>query len=567
MNFKEELINLLSKTVKLDVPQMTQLLSIPPDPKLGDFAFPCFVLSKQWKMAPAAAAEKLNSELNLPKWINETKIVGPYLNFFIDNSVLAKETLTAVQKEKEKFGFGKGKKETIMIEFFHANTHKGVHIGHLRNISIGSALANILESAGYKTIRVNYQGDIGPHVAKCIWGYKKFAKELKEPTDDKGIWLGKLYSKVSIANKGDKSAEEEIRELTLKLYEHSDKEIEKLWKKTRQWCLEDFEVFYTDFGVKFDRLYFESEAELPGKKVFDELLAKKIAKESDGAIIVDLEKYKLNVYVGLTGKGYPTYQAKEMGLAKLKQKEFKFDKSLHVVGSEQELFFKQVFKTYELMKSPMAKKSTHISYGLVNLPEGKMSSRLGTMVLYADLFAKMMGRVRPEVQERHPKLSKKEVEKRTKMIAFAALKFSMQIKENNRRMTFDWERALDLQGDTGPYIQYAHARACSILRKAKWKKSVKVNFDLLGSDSEKKVLLLLSKYPEFVKESAEKYKPYLIAQYVLELAQLFSEFYVNNKVMVDDKELMNARLLLVDSVRQVLANGLSLLGISAPEEM
>ncbi len=341
-------------------------------------------------------------------------------------------------------------------------------------------------------------------------------------------------------------------------------------KKTRGWCLDDFEVFYKEFGVKFDRLYFESECEVPGKKIFDELIAKNIAEKSDGAIIVNLEKFGLNIYVGLTSKGYPTYQGKEMGLATIKQKEFNFDKSLHVVGSEQELFFKQVFKTYELMESPMAGKSTHISYGLVNLPEGKMSSRLGTMVLYADLFSKMMDRVRPEVKERHPALDDSEIEKRTKMISFAALKFSMQIKETHRRMTFDWERALDLHGDTGPYVQYAHARASSILRKAGpivKKINSSVDFSKLDADTEKQILLKLSKYTNTVSEAALKYRPYLIAQYVLELSQLFNEFYHAEQVLVEDKDLMIARLLLVDSVRQVLSNGLKLLGIEAPEEM
>ncbi len=567
MNFKDELITILSKTSNIEEASVAQLLSIPPDPKLGDFAFPCFTLAKQWKIAPPAAAEKLKSELMLPSWVSEVKVVGPYLNFYMSTSVLAKETISMIQKDKEKYGSAKKNKETIMLEFFQPNTHKGVHIGHLRNISIGIALANILEAGGYKVLRINYQGDIGPHVAKCLWGYNKFKSELTDPKESKGIWLGKLYSKASIASKGDEKAEEEIRDFTKKLYEHTDPKIELLWQKTRQWCLDDFEIFYKEFGVKFDKLYFESEAELPGKEVFDDLLAKGIAQKSDGALIVNLEEFGLNIYVGITGKGYPTYQAKEMGLALIKQKDFKFDRSIHVVGSEQELFFKQVFKTYELMKSPMFEKSFHLGYGLVNLPEGKMSSRMGTMVLYEDLFQKMMKHVRSEVTERHPNLDLKEVEKRSKMIAYAALKYSMQSKENQRRITFDWEHALDLQGDTGPYIQYAHARACSILRKAEWKNNHDTNYNLLSDLSEKKVLIQLSRYPDLIAESAEKYKPYLVAQYVLELAQLFSEFYVNNKVMVDDKELMNARLVLVDSVRQVLSNGLSLLSIAAPEEM
>ena len=505
-----------------------------------------------------------------PEWISSTAVVGPYLNFYVDKIKLAESVLNEISLKKEKYGLAEeGTKETIMVEFFHANTHKGVHIGHLRNISLGSALCNVLEASGYKVIRVNYQGDIGPHVAKCIWAYKKYQDELEVPKINRGIWLGKLYARGSQEIKGDAAAEEEIREITRKMYEHNDPEIEELWKKTRQWCLDDFDIFYKKFGLKYDRLYYESEAEIPGKKVMAELLEKGVAEKSDGAIIVNLEKYGLNIYVAITGKGYPTYQGKDMGLAEIKQKEYKFDRSVHVVGSEQELFFKQVFKTYELNNSPMFEKAYHLSYGLVNLPEGKMSSRLGTMILYEDLVVKMLEHVSKEIVERHPDLSSEEIESRAEKIAFGALKYSMQSKENQRRMTFDWKHALDLHGDTGPYIQYAHARASSILRKAKFdnKKSSDVDFSKLDSAVEKKILMQLGKFSEVVEEAAEKYKPYLIAHFVLNLSQQFNEFYHAEQVLSEDKALQTARLLLVDSVRQVLANGLKLLGIAAPDEM
>lgn len=559
MDFKDKLIALLAKETKLKKEELVNLVTVPPDSKLGDFAFPCFKLGKN----PKEEAEKLKKKIKPPKFISKLEVVGPYLNFFLNQSVLTEETLTKIQKEKKEFGKSKTKKETIMVEFFHANTHKGVHIGHIRNISLGAAITNLLENIGKKVIRVNYQGDIGPHVAKCLWGY--LHTKSKEPEKHKGIWLGKLYSEASKKIKKNPKLKEEIDELNTQIYQH-DKKIEPLWKKTKKWCLDDFSDLYKDFGVKFDRLYFESEASPVGIKVFQKLLKKKIAKKSEGAIIVDLKKFGLDVYVGITSQGNPTYQVKDLGLAELKQKDFKFDKSVHVVGAEQKLYFKQVFKTFELMKSPLAGKSTHISYGLVMLPEGKMSSREGTMVLYHDLFNKLIELSKKEIKKRHKKLSKEETEKRAKIISFGALKFSMISKDNNRDVVFDWDQALSFEGETGPYVQYAHARACSVLKKAK-KPTGNVNSGFLKETQEKTIVNLLSKFPETIKDAAENYRPHTICRYLIELAQSFNEFYHQCPVISEDKELMKARLSLVEAVKVVLAEGLGLLGIKSPEEM
>jgi len=564
MDFKQGIITLLHKETKLDKELISSKLEIPPDQKLGDYAFPCFLLSKQYKKNPVEIAKELAGTLKMSKGLKRVEAVGPYLNFFVDVAALAEDTLKSIQKEKGKYGHTKTNKETYMVEFFHANTHKGVHIGHLRNISLGVAICNLLEAIGKKVIRVNYQWDIGPHVAKCIWGYQH-AKD-KPPKDHKGVWLGKKYTEASKKAKSNKKVEEEVKELNKKIYEH-DPSIEPLWKKTRQWCLDDFEDFYKEFGVKFDRLYFESEAGPPGKEEFKKLLKKKIAKESDGAIIVDLEKHGLAVYVGITSQGNPTYQGKEIGLASIKQKEFKFDKSLHVVGSEQELFFRQVFKTYELMKSPMAEKSYHVSYGLVMLPEGKMSSREGTMILYNNLYNELIHLSKKEIKKRHKKLSKAAVEERAKMITFGALRYSMIARENKKILVFDWEKVLDFEGDTGPYIQYAHARCSSILKKANQKVNTKVHYESLNTEHERQLINHLAKFGEVVEHAAIQYRPYQVAGYLLELAQFFSEFYHNCPVISDLTEVMHARLLLVTCTKQVLENGLGLLGIQAPEEM
>ncbi|MBU3940335.1 MAG: arginine--tRNA ligase [Nanoarchaeota archaeon] len=555
--FEQEIINLLKKETKLKEIK----LEVPPDQSLGDFAFPCFQLSKKYKKNPIEIAKELTSKLKPTKNIKEIKATGPYLNFFINKSKLTEDTIKQILKEKDKYGKGKKKNKTLMLEFFHANTHKGVHIGHIRNVSLGEATSRVLEFDGYNVIRANYQGDIGPHVAKCLWGYLNLKK--KEPKDNKGVWLGKIYAEANKKARQNEKIQEEIREINKKLY--SKDKITELWKKTRKYCIDDFNNFYKTFGVKFNRLYFESQVEKRGVEIAKELLKKGIAKESEGALIVDLNKYNLGIYVILTSDGHVVYHTKDLALAELKLKEYKIDKSIHVVGKEQEMYFNQLFKTFELTKSKLANKSMHLIYGLVMLPEGKMSSREGNVILYEDLIQNMFKIAEKQIKSRHKKISKKELEKRKQQIAFAALKFSMLNRENNKQIIFDWNKALKFEGETGPYIQYAHARINSILKRSKIKP--KADFNLLKTPEEINLIKSLRAFPEIVEEASKHYKASLVANYSLKLAQSFSEFYEKNQVIKAEENLKNARLNLIKAVKQVLKNSLFLLGIEAPEEM
>ncbi len=557
--FQQAIVKELKKATKLKEIE----LSIPPDPKMGDYAFPCFVLAKQKKKNPKEVAEDLAKKLKKPSLITEIKVLGPYVNFFIDKAKLAEDVISSIIKEKENFGKEKNKKQNILVEFFHANTHKGVHIGHVRNISMGESLCRMLEFNGKKVIRVNYFGDIGPHVAKCLWGYMN-TKE-KEPKEHKGVWLGKLYAIANKKSKESKKIEEEIREINNKLYAR-DKKLMKIWEKTKQWCYDDFNEIYKVFGFKFDRLYPESECEKPGREIVKQLLKDKIAEESDGAVIVDLKKYDLSVAVLLTKDSNALYMTKDLGLVALKSKEFNIDQSLHVVGSEQELYFKQLFKILELMKHDYAFKSMHLSYGLVMLPEGKMSSREGTMVLYNDLKEKLFKNAEKEIKKRHKGISKKELEKRTEQIAYGALKFGMINREFKKNITFDWDQALDFEGETGPYIQYAHARICSIFRKY-GKKLKQADFSLLKTEQELKLIDLLANFPKTVEYCARNHKPSTLCRYLLDLAQAFNEFYHACPILSEEEKLKQARLHLAEAVKQVIKNSLFLLGIEAPEEM
>jgi len=556
MPFKNKILNLLKKQTGLK----TINLETPPE-SFGDYSFPCFQLSKKLKKSPNEIALDLSKKIKAD-FLEKTETKGPYLNFFIKKEKLTELILKKIQKEKENYGSKKNNKKTYIVEYFHANTHKGVHIGHIRNISIGETLCRVLEKTGHKVIRVNYQGDIGPHVAKCLWGYINLKQ--KEPKTKKGIWLGKIYALANKRSIKNKKIEEEIRQINNKIYQR-DKTILKIWKKTRQDCLKDFEDFYKDFGVKFSRLYFESEVEDLGKQIVMDLLKKGTVKKSEGAIIMDLEKYKLGIYVLLTKDNNALYHSKDLGLAELKQKEFKFDKSIHVTGAEQKLYFQQIFKTFEITHSKIAGKSLHLPYGLVMLPEGKMSSRTGTMILFEDLKDKMFKATEKEIKNRNKKLSKEEIAVRTKKIAYSAIKFSMLNKDNNKDLIFDWNTALSFEGETGPYIQYSYARIQSILKKAKI--FPQINYKLLNNLLEFKLIKQLSLFPSIIQKASQDLKPNLIANYIFSLSKTFNEYYHAYNILREKQEIKNARLALISSIATIIKISLNLLGIEVLDQM
>ncbi len=543
------------KKGKLDV----SLLEVPPKAEMGDYAFPCFSLSKKMKKAPAEIAKELSSKMKASGFIREIRTEGPYVNFFGDWEKLGEKTLKKIGEEGERFGTGK-KSEKMMIEFAHPNTHKALHIGHARNLTLGEALSRTMSFAGYDVKRVNYQGDIGPHVARCIWGLLNLKE--KEPGKGKGEWLGRIYAKASAEAKN-YNVEKEIRQINKDLYAGKP-ELLKLWKKTRKWSLDYFDEVYRDFGIKFDRFYFESEVEGPAIKLAKELEKKGTAKMSEGAIVMDLEKYGLGIFVLLTQDGTPLYSVKDFILARMQDKEYKPDRIIHVVGSEQELHFRQVFRSLEMMKSPIAKKEYHLSYGLVNLESGKMKSREGQVILYEELKDKIVETAKEITMKKNPKLSKSELEKIARTVGLGALKYDMVKVSPEKTIIFDWNRALSFEGNNAPYLQYTHARCCSILGKAG--KPGKYDASLLKEESEVSLLRKLSSFPVVVERAGREMRPHYVATYIYELCDAFNEFYQKVPVIKAVKE-KAARIALVDSVRITIRNALNLLGIEAPEKM
>jgi len=564
--FREEAARLLSIAGRGAFTKEDALKSIEPARAgFGDLASRiAFSLAGGEKKNPARIATEIVSKLGASDFFSKAESAGPYINFFLSDHAYS-FALKKILKEKKKFGKGKKSNKTMMVEYFHANTHKGVHIGHIRNISLGESVCRLLEFSGNKVIRANYQGDIGPHVAKCLWGFENLYKG-KAPDSKRGVWLGKVYAAASQKVKDNPELEEEIKDLNVKLYAR-DKSVLPLWEKTRKWCLDDFEAFYREFGVKFDELYFESQAEGPGKELCLELLEQGIAKRDQGAIIMDLKDEGLGVFVLLTKEGYPLYSAKDLGLAKIKFSKYDPDRSIHVVGKEQEHYFKQLFAAFSKAGMEKAARiSYHLIYELVMLPEGKMSSREGTMILYEDLRAKLLQIVRSEVRKRHGDWEDEQVEKTALMVALAAIKFTMVRRESNRQLIFDWDQALSLEGDSGPYLQYAYVRTNGILRKAEFKPAVGKGYAFDGE--ERRLLRQLSSFPDIAENSASGLSPHVLCQYLLDLASELNRFYTTSRVLnANKKEEREARLAMIEAVNIVLSSGLDLLGIESPQRM
>ncbi len=561
-DYEKEARKLFSKVIrKKDI-----IIERPKDSIYGDYAFPCFLLAKEKKKSPVQIAKELISdvkaEVEKNKIFSEAKLVGPYINLFVHKGVFAENVLKEIMKKD--YGKGSKKKDKIMVEYCQVNTHKAFHVGHLRGTLLGMALIRLLRYNGYKVVSANYQGDIGTHVAKSLWYLTKHFKG-KFPDKDKGTWLGEIYQKANKLLSKNEDYNKEVSEILQKL-ENNDKELTKLWKETRKWSLDDFEILYDKLNVKFDEYFFESQMEKEGKELVSALVKKKIAHESDGAIVIDLEKYNLSIFLLLKSDGTTLYSTKDLALAKAKFEKYKVDRSLHVVGSEQKFYFEQVFKTLDLMGFKQAKKCFHLPYELVNLEGGKISSREGELILAMQLINDVIIFAKKEVKKRHSDWNDKEVEKTAESIALAGIKFRMLSQDNNKPIVFSVEKVLDFEGETGPYIQYAHARICSILRNCK--KDVKnADLSLLTTTEDKKIISILSNFPTVLEDCSENYKLFPLCRYLLDLSQAFNEYYHKHQILKEKDDVRDARLFLIQAVKKVISEGLELLGIEAPERM
>jgi arginyl-tRNA synthetase len=537
-------------------------------------------------------AEQVKGQLGSVDGISHIEAVKGYINVYFKTSDYAHRVVDEVLANGAEFGRGDAKSETVMVEYAQPNTHHSFHIGHARNTILGEVLARLVEFAGYKTIRASYPGDLGLGVITVMWMYEKFYKG-QEPAGvhERGQWLLKLYVEANqlLEKKENETPEQttqreayeaERREMYRK-WDAGDEYVRELWRVTREWSLEELREVLQMLDVKMDVWFYESDVDEPSKAIVDELIARNIADDerpNGGAVIVKIdeklgltkEKYRTNVI--LRGDGTTLYLTKDLALAKVKFEQYHVDRSIYVVDSRQSLHLQQAFAILKLWGFPQSEKCYHLGYGFVSLPEGAMSSRKGRVAIFKEVYDEAVKRVLSVEAEKSVEIAPEERERIAQQIGLGALVYSMLSVDNNKDIVFDINEALSFDGRTGPYIQNAHVRANSILRKSQVESQKSdlrpATFDYELTKQEIELIEQMSQFPQKVQQAAEEYRPLVMAMYAYDLANAFHSFYHAVPVLQTENEnVKNARLRLVAAAKQVIVNALRLLDIQAPDMM
>lgn len=559
---KLRIVEILYKALdgKLTTDEISQLLEIPPDDKLGDFAFPCFSLAKQWRRNPNEIATELATAITAHSEIGKANAVTGYLNIYVRPSWLCETVLNASIAGS----FGRGEvSETTVVEYCSPNTNKPLHLGHLRNMAIGESVSRILEFLGNRVHRTCVFNDRGVHICKSMLAYREFGNN-RSPEDD-GLksdhFVGKFYVLFAKYAKEDAAYEKKAQDM-LEAWERGDEETIALWRKMNGWALTGFKDTFMLFGIGFEKEFYESEIYKHGKEIIlDGLLKGLFIRRDDGAVIADLTKYSLDEKVLLRSNGTSVYIVQDIYLAALKSMLFSPKRSIYVVGNEQEYHFNALKAILNILDTSHATGIHHLSYGMVELPEGKMKSREGTVVDADDLVRETSRLAEEEINSRYD-LPSDQVKARAQKIALAAIKYELLRIETAKNMMFNPKEAIRFEGNTGPYLLYSYARASSILRKVTAEISTNA-WDI--NEHEARLLKKLSRFPETVASAGNRLVPSLLASYAFELCQIFNQFFHECPVM--RSEVTAQRLALVQAFRSVAGNCLDLLGIEKVEEM
>ncbi|WP_422486980.1 arginine--tRNA ligase [Gudongella sp. DL1XJH-153] len=565
ISFKNVVVELLDEKVEsLSQDEIESLIETPPSYDMGDYAFPTFRLAKEYRKSPNAIAEELAASISENKFFEKVQNQGPYVNFFINRAKLAEDVISEIMDQKEKYGssdMGEGKK--VIVEFSSPNIAKPFHIGHIRTTVIGNSLAKIYEFLGFDTITINHLGDYGTQFGMLISAYKKWG-DRKVIEENPISELLKLYVRFNDEAEDKPELKDEAR-YWFKALENKNPEAMELWQWIREISLKEFNRVYDMLNIKFDSYAGESFYSDKMPTVLEEMKEKGIVKESEGALIVDLEEYGMPPALIMKKDGSTLYTTRDIAAALYRKKHYDFHKNLYVVASQQNLHFKAWIKIVELMGHEWAKDCIHIPFGMVSLEDGTLSTRKGRVVFLEDVLNKAIESTKNIIEERNPNLENKELV--AKQVGIGAILFQELFNQRIKDYTFNWDRTLSFEGETGPYVQYTHARANSLLEKGNFDLEDKINLEKLTSDDETNIIRMLYDFPNIVVDAMEKNEPFYITRQIVEIAKAFNTFYNSTQIITDDEEAKKARLALVYSTKTVIKTGLGLLGIDAPNKM
>ncbi len=562
--FVEEIVRIISRGTDLSPHEIRSLIEVPPDRKLGDYAFPCFVLGKKLKKAPNQIATELASKIRATELIREIRSVGPYLNFKVDQSKLAELVLNQVIEQDENYGSGdQGKGKTILIDFSSPNIAKPFGVGHLRTTVIGNSLYHIFSRLGYKVVRINHLGDWGTQFGKVILSYKMWGDE-KEFEQDPISTLYDLYVRFHQEAEKQPELEAEARAWFKKL-EDGDDEATQLWRRFRETSIKEFKRVYEMLDIEFDTYPGESFYNKYMDQTIEEIKTKGLAQISQDALVVNLDKFDLPPCLLKKSDEATLYATRDIAAAIYRRNTYNFHRNLYVVGNAQSLHFRQVFKVLELMGYQWAKDCVHVDFGWIKFKQEMMSTRKGNIVFLEDVLNKSIRLAERIIQEKNPELENKEGVARE--VGIGAVIFADLSTRRNKDINFDWDQVLSFEGETAPYVQYTHARLCSLMRKYGKTVSPDLDHSVLSTEEESVLIKLLEDFPGRVKSAADNYEPAGICSFLIDLCSAFNRFYQQQRIITEDRNLTSARMLLVKAIQVTVKSGLSLLGIKAPERM
>lgn len=571
INFKEKIAALLVETVEgLTVEEIRDMIEIPTDSKMGDYAFPCFKLAKLLRKAPPMIAQGIAEKLQGGEIFDKVENVNAYVNMFLSKNIFMKELLANVADKKDRFGstnIGDGRK--IIVEFSSPNIAKPFHIGHIRSTVIGNSIHKIYDFLGYDTIRINHLGDYGTQFGKMIVSFRRWGNEEDVTREPIKTLLG-YYVKFHKESEKDPTLEDEARAVFTKL-ENGEAEEIKLWQWFRDESLKEFNRVYEMLGIEFDSFAGESFYSDRLGSVVNAIKDANLLKESEGAHIVELEEYGMSPALITKMDGSSLYITRDIAAAIYRKGHYDFYKNLYIVASQQNLHFQQWIKIIELLGYDWAKDCVHIPFGLVSLDEGTMSTRQGRVVFLEDVLNRAIEQTKDIIMEKNVNTDNLDIT--AKQVGIGAVIFQELSNNRIKDYVFSWDKILNFDGETGPYVQYTHARAASVLRNSGESvnqalvASEQADMKYISGDSAYELAKLIYRFPEIVIEAGEKYEPSIVTRHIVDIAQVFNKFYHDEHILVKEEEEKKAKLLLVYAAKQTIQNGLKLLGMEAPERM